>query len=289
MAPSRRPAVTQDEGPPDRPGRGPSRRAVVSGIVAVAALSPAACSQPADEPTAQGTTGREARLEPTGAPTSQPSRSSAPTSTTTGTSILARPGDDITTGPADRPFVALTFHGAGDPGLAAQALSVAAAARAGLTVFAVGQWLDANPRIGRAIIDAGHDLGNHTWSHLDMPQLNLAQATVEVRRGADAVRRSVGDAGLLFRPSGTPSSTPTIRMAATAAGYARCVGYSVDPADYTDPGADLVLHRTLDAVKAGSIVSLHLGHAGTITALPTILTGLQARGLTSVPITRLVG
>jgi peptidoglycan/xylan/chitin deacetylase (PgdA/CDA1 family) len=121
-----------------------------------------------------------------------------------------------------------------------------------------------------------------------MPQLNLAQATAEVRRGADAVRRSVGNAGLLFRPSGTPSSTATIRVAAAAAGYARCVGYSVDPADYTDPGADLVLHRTLDAVKPGSIVSLHLGHAGTITALPGILAGLQARGLASVTMSRLL-
>lgn len=122
-----------------------------------------------------------------------------------------------------------------------------------------------------------------------MPTLTLAQATTEVRRGADAVAAAVGSAGLLFRPSGTPASTPTIRAAADASGYRRCVSYDVDPADYTDPGADLVRSRTLAGVRPGSIVSLHLGHPGTVTALPGIFAGLAAQGLRPVTVSRLLG
>jgi peptidoglycan/xylan/chitin deacetylase (PgdA/CDA1 family) len=184
--------------------------------------------------------------------------------------------------------VALTFHGAGDPGLTARVLSIAAAARAALTVFAVGQWLAANPALGRDIVAAGHDLGNHTWSHQAMLGLDLAAAVREVQLGTDAVARSVGAAGLLFRPSGTPTSTPTIRSAARAAGYQRCLSYDVDPLDYSDPGADLVRTRTLAAIRAGSIVSLHLGHTGTVDALPGILKGLAAQGLAAVSVSQLL-
>ncbi|MFP5347343.1 MAG: polysaccharide deacetylase family protein, partial [Actinomycetes bacterium] len=166
---------------------------------------------------------------------------------------------------------------------------IAAAARAHLTVFAVGQWLASNVSLGRQIAAEGHELGNHTWSHQPMTTLSPTAAQVEIQRGADAVTAVLGSPGLLFRPSGTPSSTPAIRAAARTVGYPRCVSYDVDPLDYQDPGADAVRGRTLAAVTAGSIVSLHLGHQGTIDALPGILAGLAARNLTAVTVTALLG
>jgi peptidoglycan/xylan/chitin deacetylase (PgdA/CDA1 family) len=60
------------------------------------------------------------------------------------------------------------------------------------------------------------------------------------------------------------------------------LGFDVDPFDYQDPGAETVAQRTLAAVRPGAIVSLHFGHPGTIAALPAILDGLDARGLTPV-------
>jgi peptidoglycan/xylan/chitin deacetylase (PgdA/CDA1 family) len=95
-----------------------------------------------------------------------------------------------------------------------------------------------------------------------------------------------GSGGRFFRPSGTANGidvpAPVVLDVAGHAGYATVVGYDVDPADYQDPGATSVSRRTLAAVQPGSIVSLHFGHAGTIDALPSILTGLQARGLEPV-------
>ncbi len=201
---------------------------------------------------------------------------------------LTQDGPDVTNVPGASGTVALTFHGAGDVALTAAALRIAAAAGAHLTVFAVGQWLAATPALGRDLLAAGHDLGNHTWSHQTMPSLTPAQAAVEIREGAAAVARSVGSAGLLFRPSGTPTSTSTIRAAALASGYHRCISYDVDPRDYQDPGRDAVVTRTLAHVKGGSIVSLHLGHQGTIDALPGILAGLASRSLRAVRLTDLL-
>jgi len=186
-------------------------------------------------------------------------------------------------------LVALTFHGAGDPTLCRRVLAEAAAAHAHLTVLAVGTWLRQNPTLAAAIVDGGHDLGNHTWSHLPMRHLGPLQAYQEVRRGADLLVRLTGTRGQWFRPSGTPRSTATIREAARNSGYPRCLAYDVDPLDYTDPGAEAVTARVLEAVRPGSIVSLHLGHPGTVAALPHVLDRLARRGLRAVTVSTLLG
>ena len=48
------------------------------------------------------------------------------------------------------------------------------------------------------------------------------------------------------------------------------------------------MHQVLGQAKPGSIVSMHLGHAGTAQALPAILAGLADRGLHAVPVTEVV-
>jgi peptidoglycan/xylan/chitin deacetylase (PgdA/CDA1 family) len=184
--------------------------------------------------------------------------------------------------------VALTFHGAGDPSLTERVLRACADHDAHITVFAVGKWLAARPALGTQILAAGHELGNHTWSHQQMPALSAKAADEEVRRGADALRRATGSAGWWFRPSGTPHSTATIRAAASRSGYLRCVSYDVDPQDYRDPGSAQVVSRTLSKVRPGSIVSLHLGHVGTVEALPQILAGLATRELVPTTLSRLL-
>jgi hypothetical protein len=42
------------------------------------------------------------------------------------------------------------------------------------------------------------------------------------------------------------------------------------------------------AVRNGSIVSLHFGHSGTVTALPALLDGLRGKGLRPVTMTELM-
>jgi peptidoglycan/xylan/chitin deacetylase (PgdA/CDA1 family) len=185
--------------------------------------------------------------------------------------------------------VALTFHGAGDAAILRRMLAVLAEAGAHVTVLAIGQWLAAEPALAKEILDGGHDLGNHTWSHLTMPRLGAAQASAEIERAAAQLRTLTGSPGRWFRPSGTPSSTPVIRAAAVEAGYGACLAYDVDPLDYTDPGASRIVSNVAAAVRAGSIVSLHLGHPETLAAMPQILDGLRRKGLTSVTATTLLG
>ena len=274
--------------------------------VAAAAATLAACSGPgagtdsAAGPSSGSTSpaGGGGTAGTSGTSGTQPGSTASGSATTTGSatasgrpgrpSLLDTAGPDIVHGPRSREEVALTFHGQGPASLTERVLAHCRDAGAAITVFAVGTWIADDPSLGRAIVHGGHDLGNHTWSHQQMPSLDAATARREVARGAAALKKAVGTTGWWFRPSGTPRSTATIRAAALASGYRRCISYDVDPEDYRDPGAALVRSRTRKQVRPGSIVSLHLGHPGTVEALPGILSDLSSSGLRPVTLSTLL-
>jgi peptidoglycan/xylan/chitin deacetylase (PgdA/CDA1 family) len=266
--------------PRRRPAPDPARRAVLAaGMLALPGL--AACTGSTPDRAAPATAAPAPRPTPDPSP-SGPAASPAETQARAG-------GPDITHGPAGAAAVALTFHGAGDAALLTRMLAELAAAGARVTVLAIGQWLAGEPRMARQILDGGHELGNHTWSHQTMPRLTAAQVRVEINRAAAELRTLTGSAGRWFRPSGTPRSTPIIRAAAVVAGYGACLAYDVDPMDYTDPGAAAVLRRFRADLRPGSIVSLHLGHPGTVQAMPAMLDLLASRGLSAVTASQLLG
>ncbi|MEU9125633.1 polysaccharide deacetylase family protein [Streptomyces sp. NPDC048506] len=191
-------------------------------------------------------------------------------------------------GPRDGRAVALTFHGAGDPKLATALLGEAERAGARVTVLAVGSWLDAQPAMARRILDGGHELGNHTLHHRNICALPEAEAYAEISGCADRLRRLTGTIGSWFRPSQTRRATDLVVRLARRAGYPHVLSYDLDSLDANDPGAPAVRRTVLDSVGPGSVVSLHLGHAGTVAALPPILDGLRRRGLRAVTTTELV-
>jgi peptidoglycan/xylan/chitin deacetylase (PgdA/CDA1 family) len=224
---------------------------------------------------------------PTATPSSQPPAAAAPSAVVPSSAAPVLPAE-VVHGPADRPDVALTFHGQGDPGLVRQLLAELARGGGRVTVLAVGSWLDERPEMARMILDGGHELGNHTQNHADIAAMSPAQAFAEINACADRLKKLTGSIGTWFRPSQTQHSTPVIQAQASRVGYPTCLSYDLDSLDYRDPGAAAVVRTTLAGVHNGSIVSLHFGHAGTVAAMPGILDGLRQRGLHPVTMTELV-
>ncbi len=195
---------------------------------------------------------------------------------------------EIEHGPREGHAVALTFHGRGDPKLGRALLGEAERAGARVTVLAIGDWLDEQPEMARRILDGGHELGNHTMHHRNICALPADAAYAEISQCADRLRRLTGSIGSWFRPSQTQRATRQVIQLARKAGYPHVLSYDVDSLDANDPGARAVQRTVLDGVRPGSVVSLHLGHAGTVAALPPILDGLRRRGLRAVTTTELV-
>jgi peptidoglycan/xylan/chitin deacetylase (PgdA/CDA1 family) len=201
-------------------------------------------------------------------------------------------GTWVVRGPDDTDQVALTFHTDGPTSMVTQALDIVETRGLVITTFIIGSWLAANPSMGTRIVDGGHDIANHTSTHPSFESLTPAQMTSEIQGCRDELERATGTPGRWFRPSGTDNGTDSpsaaTLAAAGAAGYT-VIGYDIDPLDYRDPGSKAVIDRTLAATVGGSIVSLHMGHQGTIDALPPILDGLEAKGLHPVSLTTLFG
>ena len=124
---------------------------------------------------------RPARTPASPAPSSRTSSSRTPASRTPAPAPLLHYPAQISHGPRDRPRVALTFHGSGDPATAARA------ARRGREARRPGHRARRRHLARRAtrtspaaILDGGHDLGNHTQRHLDINAMPEAEADAEI-------------------------------------------------------------------------------------------------------------
>ena len=210
-----------------------------------------------------------------------PSAAPTPGPTPTPTPTPIGPARELVHATSGRGEVALTFHGAGDPGLARSILTTLADRGAAVTVLAVGTWLAQYPDVAKLVTDHGHELGNHTWSHPTLTGMTTAAVRSEIERCRDRIAALTGGPGAFFRPSAAQHATPEVLRLAGAAGYPTVLSYDVDSRDFTDPGP-VAIRRAVATSSAGSVVSMHLGHPGTLAALPGVLDDLGHRGLTPV-------
>lgn len=255
------------------------RRAIrAAAALAAGAAGTASCSSGTQNPTTLPT-GTAAAPDAATSPSGGPSETGA---------APARLPAEIQHGPRDRPAVALTFHGQGDPALVQALLSRLSAGGAKVTVLAVGSWLAANTPTARQILAAGHELGNHTQNHLDIDNLPASRALSEITSCAHLLHAVTGSIGTWFRPSQTQHANARVRALAAKAGYPTCLSYDLDSLDYTDPSPDTLVQHTLGLVQPGSILSMHFGHTATVSAMPRILDGLRSRGLRPVTVTELI-
>lgn len=254
----------------------PRRRALGIGAAAIAAVAACSTNQAGGSPTT--TTPRP--TPPPATPTPRPS-SSTPVTAPGG------PAVEVVRGTGSRPEVALTFHGAGDLLIARQIHDVLGAANAKATIMAVGTWLAASPDGIRMFHDSGHEVGNHTWSHGVMAAMSASTILVEIERCRDRLAELVGTPGAFFRQSSAQYPTHPELVDAGRAGYSRVLSYDIDGLDWRDPGP-AAIRGAVVAATAGSVVSLHLGHHGTVLALPDILRDLTNRGLRPVTASELL-
>jgi peptidoglycan/xylan/chitin deacetylase (PgdA/CDA1 family) len=198
----------------------------------------------------------------------------------------------------DAPLVCLTFDDGPSP-WTEPILAHLRRHEARATFFAIGSAIDdAGAAILRRLLEAGCEVGNHTWTHPHMTQLSDDEVLEELRRTTPAIEAAIGVAPVYWR---APYLDFDERVTALGASLGlREIELSIAAEDYR-LGADTIRYRVLDAIEPGDIVALHDGRTArdgpadslptrenTVAAVAEILDGLAARGLRCVTVSELL-
>jgi peptidoglycan/xylan/chitin deacetylase (PgdA/CDA1 family) len=187
--------------------------------------------------------------------------------------------------------IALTFDDGPRPPHTGRVLDVLDRYGVPATFFCVGLHAQAHTEQLDRMAEAGHRIGNHTWSHPFLPDLSPAELAVQLDRTDEAIARADGSGRRLFRPP-YGSRTPEILDWFARDSASTMVLWDVDTGDWAMPGADTIAQRVLDQAGPGSIVLMHDGggdRSQTAEALPAIIEGLLERGHRFATVDALLG
>ena len=156
------------------------------------------------------------------------------------------------------------------------------------TFFMTGGWVKNYPEDVKAILAAGHDLGNHSENHKNMSQLSADEQRQELLSVHDRVKELTGYEMFLFRPP-YGDYDDSVVLTAKECGYYP-IQWDVDSLDWKDYGVEAILDKVLNHkhLGNGSIILCHNGAKYTAQALDGLIAGLQEKGYQIVPVSELI-
>jgi polysaccharide deacetylase family sporulation protein PdaB len=181
-------------------------------------------------------------------------------------------------------IVALTFDDGPNPPYTEQLLDVLKENHVSATFFLIGQNVEKHPELVKRIAAEGHQLGNHTYHHMDLLKADRKLIADEVDRTNQVITAASGITPHLVRPPHGFRDPVVMEMMAER--NLKVVEWSVMSRDWLNPGVDTIVERTISKVKNGSIILLHDGdgiaaqdsRAQTIEATRRIIQILSAQG-----------
>ncbi|MBD9387224.1 polysaccharide deacetylase family protein [Agrobacterium sp. AGB01] len=190
-----------------------------------------------------------------------------------------------------KPLVALTFDDGPTVRFTQDVLDLLKEHDVPATFFLTGREMQENPAQARSIVEAGHQVGNHSYTHSRMLLTGPATVADEIER-TDAAIRDAGYQGEIdFRP-------PYGKKLVTLPWYLsqnnrKTITWDIEPESYPDiaGNADAMATHVLEKAQNGSIILLHVmyrsGEASRA-AVPKIVEGLRQRGFEFVTVSQLL-
>src|SRR5947207_903335 len=201
-------------------------------------------------------------------------------------------------------WIALTFDDGPDTRWTPAILDILKREGVPATFLVIGKNGQSDPDLVRRIVNEGHEIGNHTFTHPNLGEVPGAVTDLELNATQRLIESLTGRSTVLFRPpyfgdaeADKPEEVePAIR--AQKLGYIM-VGLRIDPDDWQLPvTANQIVDRTIQRAidtnpeTRGQVVLLHDSggdRAATIEALPRLIHELHARGFRFVPVSELAG
>jgi len=184
--------------------------------------------------------------------------------------------------------VALTFDD-GPTEWTPEILKMLAVAGVPATFFLTGADLDLHPDQGAEIARAGHEIGNHTYTHRRMMLISADTVADEIERTDAAIARTGYRGPVTFRP---PYGKKLWALPHYLAEHGRTtVTWDLEPDSAGAPTTDQIVKDTVESVRPGSIILLHVmleSRSASRAAVPQIIARLQSDGYRFVTVSKLL-
>ncbi len=149
-------------------------------------------------------------------------------------------------------LVALTFDDGPKEGKTDALLDMLKEKGVHATFFMIGAQVEENQEIVRRMYEEGHQLGIHTYSHVDLSCLTEEKQKEEIQKSKEAIESIIGPSHLLLRP-------PFGEIDQVLENWLDCpmILWSVDTEDWTGKAAAEIIRETAETVKDGDIILMH--------------------------------
>jgi peptidoglycan-N-acetylglucosamine deacetylase len=144
--------------------------------------------------------------------------------------------------------LALTFDDGPNPAWTPRLLDILAEHNVHATFFMVGRFAQAEPALARRIADAGHLVGNHTWSHPNLARSTAAKVRDELTRTSDTLAQITGRPIRFFRPP-YGARRPAVLRIARSIGLTP-VTWNAMTSDWVDPSADHIASNLIEKIES---------------------------------------
>ncbi len=157
----------------------------------------------------------------------------------------------------DRRVAALTFDDGPTPVFTPRALDILAAARVPATFFMIGTLVADYSSIARQVVAAGHEVGNHSWSHVSAPTVSDERNVSEIDRTNAIIQTVTGVVPAWYRPPRGMLVGASVRRTHEQGQAVAMWSVTRGPAGDTD--IEGVTRYLVDAIHPGAVIDLHDG------------------------------
>ncbi|MBQ4037819.1 MAG: polysaccharide deacetylase family protein [Clostridia bacterium] len=151
--------------------------------------------------------------------------------------------------------IALTFDDGPSRENTDKILSILEKYKVKATFFVIGENAEKDPERIRKIYDAGHEIGNHTYSHAYISKIAPAALQEEILKTEEILKGICGKRPVVFRPPGGYYDDASIALVEEL-GY-RSILWSLDTRDWSMPHSDRVASQVESDTCEGDIILFH--------------------------------
>ncbi|OPJ56246.1 polysaccharide deacetylase family protein [Alkalithermobacter paradoxus] len=200
--------------------------------------------------------------------------------------------DIIRNGVEDQKVVALTFDDGPHPRFTPKILDLLAEYDAKATFFVIGKHVKLYPKIVERIVSGGHEIGNHTFTHINVTKSSYGKIKKEFEDTQNIIFTSIGMQPKIFRPPFGSLNNNTLRIVREGGCKVILWSPNQDPKDWDNPSAEEIAEHILKNIGNGNVILLHdyviQKDSKTVEALRIILPELVERGYRLITISELL-